>query len=69
MQDKDEGLRYAQARSRTSGEEFPMEGIRPFQPWDILALAIEQQQSIACFYRGSLGVRHLPAQDHSLQSM
>ncbi len=69
IQDKDEGLSYARARTRTSGEEFPIEGIRPFKPWDIVEQAVQQQQSIACFYRGSLevGLKHPRRANFALQ--
>jgi len=59
LQDREDGLSYSRARSRISEEEFPIEGIRPFAPWDVLETAIKQDVSIACFYRGSLGVRNI----------
>ncbi|KAK9836800.1 hypothetical protein WJX74_008409 [Apatococcus lobatus] len=55
FEDREEGLSYSRARSRISEEEFPIEGIRPFGPWDVLETAVKQDVSIACFYRGSLG--------------
>lgn len=47
---------YARARSRIHQDGPDLEGIQPMAPYDVLEQAVNEEISIACFYRGSLGV-------------
>ncbi|KAK9858450.1 hypothetical protein WJX84_012058 [Apatococcus fuscideae] len=55
FEDREEGMGYARARSRIHQDGPDLEGIQPMAPYDVLEQAVNEEISIACFYRGSLG--------------